>query len=79
MAVIKITTTQEEHDRVIEALKVIGDKVASVAMIAEEAQMTHNRTRYTLVDLEEQGKIKRHVVVAFNQKYKRFRYEVVEC
>lgn len=78
MAVIKITTTPDEHQRVLEALAVIGNKVASVAMIAEEAQMTHNRTRYTLVDLEEQGKIKKNLVIAFNSKYKRFSYEVIK-
>ena len=78
MAVIKIETTAEEQERVLEALKVIGNKCASVAQIAEEAQMTHNRTRYTLVDLEESGKIKRNLVKAFNNKYKRFSYEVIK-
>ena len=78
MAVIKITTTPEEHEAVISALRVIGNKPASVAKIADEAQMTQNRTRYTLVDLEESGKIKRNLVKAFNEKYKRYSYEVVE-
>lgn len=78
MATIKITTTPEEHEKVLEALRVIGNKTASVAMIADEAQMTQNRTRYTLVDLEESGKIKKHLVRAFNDKYKRYSYEVVE-
>lgn len=78
MAVIKITTTPEEHEAVIAALRVIGNKPASVAKIADEAQMTQNRTRYTLVDLEESGKIKRNLVKAFNEKYKRYSYEVVE-
>lgn len=78
MATFNIETTPEEHERVIEALKVIGNKVASVAMIAEEAQMTQNRTRYTLTDLESEGRIKKHLVKAFNEKYKRYSYEVVE-
>ena len=78
MAVIKITTTPEEHEAVIAALRVIGNKPASVAKIADEAQMTHNRTRYTLVDLAESGKIKKNLVKAFNEKYKRYSYEVVE-
>ena len=78
MATIKITTTPEEHEKVLEALRVIGNKTASVAMIADEAQMTQNRTRYTLVDLEESGKIKMHLVSAFNDKYKRYSYDVVE-
>lgn len=78
MAVIKITTTPVEHEAVIAALRVIGNKPASVAKIADEAQMTQNRTRYTLVDLEESGKIKKNLVKAFNEKYKRYSYEVVE-
>ena len=78
MAVIKITTTPEEHEAVIAALRVIGNKPASVAKIADEAQMTQNRTRYALVDLEESGKIKKNLVKAFNEKYKRYSYEVVE-
>ena len=78
MAVIKITTTPGEHEAVIAALRVIGNKPASVAKIADEAQMTQNRTRYTLVDLEESGKIKKNLVKAFNEKYKRYSYEVVE-
>ena len=78
MAVIKITTTPEEHEAVIAALRVIGNKPASVAKIADEAQMTQNRARYTLVDLEESGKIKKNLVKAFNEKYKRYSYEVVE-
>ena len=40
--------------------------------------MTQNRTRYTLVDLEESGEIKKNLVKAFNEKYKRYSYEVVE-
>ncbi len=78
MAVIKIETTPEEHEKVLAALRAIGNKTASVAMIAEEAQMTQNRTRYTLVDLEESGKIKKNLVRAFNEKYKRYSYEVIE-
>lgn len=78
MAVIKIETTPEEQKKVIEALKVLGTKCISVAQIAEEAQMTHNRTRYTLVDLEDSGKIKKNLVKAFNSKYRRFSYEVIE-
>lgn len=78
MAVINITTTQEEQRVVLEALKNLQGQTIAVSAIAKAAHMNQNRVRYVLVDLIEAGKVLRIPTKAFNKQYIRYRYEVVE-
>lgn len=77
MAQINITTTEEEQNCVLEAIKKLSGKTVAVSAIAKEAGMNQNRVRYVVSDLEEAGKIKRVPTKAFNEHYIRYRYEVL--
>jgi len=77
MAQINITTTEEEQNCVLEAIKKLSGKTVAVSTIAKEAGMNQNRVRYVVSDLEEAGKIKRVPTKAFNEHYIRYRYEVL--
>lgn len=77
MAQISITTTQEEQDKVLEALKPLSKKTVAVAVIARAAGINQNRVRYILSDLIEAGKIKRIPTKVFNDRYRRYAYEVL--
>ena len=69
MAQITITTTKEEQDRVVEALKKLQGQTVSVAAISAMAGMNQSRVRYAITDLLEAGKIKREATKAFNKNY----------
>lgn len=77
MAQINITTTIEEQDRVLEAIKKLQGQTVAVSAIASMAGMNQSRVRYVITDLEEDGKIKRIPVKAFNEHYIRYKYEVL--
>ena len=77
MAQITITTTKEEQDRVVEALKKLQGQTVSVAAISAMAGMNQSRVRYAITDLLEAGKIKREATKAFNKNYIRYKYEVL--
>ena len=77
MAQINITTTEEEQNCVLEAIKKLSGRTVAVSAIAKEAGMNQNRVRYVVSDLEEAGKIKRVPTKAFNEHYIRYRYEVL--
>ena len=77
MAQINITTTIEEQDRVLEAIKRLQGQTVAVSAIASMAGMNQSRVRYVITDLEEAGKIKRVPTKAFNEHYIRYRYEVL--
>ena len=77
MAQINITTTEEEQNCVLEAIKKLSGKTVAVSAIAKEAGMNQSRLRYVVSDLEEAGKIKRVPTKAFNEHYIRYRYEVL--
>ena len=77
MAQINITTTIEEQDRVLEAIKKLQGQTVAVSAIASMAGMNQSRVRYAITDLEEAGKIKRVPTKAFNEHYIRYRYEVL--
>lgn len=77
MAQINITTTIEEQDRVLEAIKKLQGQTVAVSTIASMAGMNQSRVRYVITDLEEASKIKRIPVKAFNVHYIRYKYEVL--
>ncbi len=78
MACIIITTTAEEHAKVLSALKELEGKTVSVSEIAKKAGMNPNRVRYVISDLVDAGKILRIPTKAFNKHYVRYKYEVVK-
>ena len=77
MAQIVITTTVEEQDKVLQAIKKLQGQTVAVSAIAREAGMNQNRVRYVIADLLDMGKIKREATKAFNKNYIRYKYEVV--
>lgn len=77
MALITITTTPEEHDKVLKALSELVDKTVAVTEIARLAHMNPNRVRYVITDLEEAGRIRRVPTKAFNKHYVRYKYEIL--
>ena len=78
MAHIIITTTAEEHTKVLSALKDLEGKTVSVSEIARKAGMNPNRVRYVISDLVDAGRILRIPTKAFNKHYVRYKYEVVK-
>lgn len=76
MAQINITTTPEEQNKVLQAIKKLQGQTVAVTAIAKEANMNPNRVRYVITDLLEAGKIKREATKAFNKNYIRYKYEV---
>ena len=77
MAQINISTTEDEQNRVLEAIKKLQGQTVAVSAIASMAGMNQSRVRYAITDLEEGGKIKRIPVKAFNEHYIRYKYEVL--
>jgi len=77
MAQINIITTEEEQNKVLEALKPLTKKTVAVAVIARAAGLPQNRVRYVLSDLVDAGKIKRIPTKVFNERYRRYAYEVL--
>lgn len=77
MATINIVTSQEEQERVLEAIKKFQGQTVAVSAIAAMAGMNQNRVRYVITDLLDAGKIKREATKAFNKNYIRYKYEVV--
>jgi predicted transcriptional regulator len=77
MAQINIVTTEEEREKVIEALKKINGEIAPVSKIATMAGLKHSRARYVIIDLIEAGRILRVPHRAFNKRYIRYSYKVL--
>lgn len=77
MAQITITTTPEEQEKVLAAIKKLQGQTVAVSTIATVANMNQSRVRYVITDLLEAGKIKRDATKAFNKNYIRYKYEVL--
>jgi len=78
MAQIEIRTTKEEQQQVLQAIKQCEGKTISVAAIAKLAKLNPNRVRFIIIDLIENDKIKRIPTKAFNKRYIRYKYEIIE-
>lgn len=79
MPIIAISTTKEEQDKVLDAIKLIDKEVpTSISYLAKLANMKESRVRYAVADLVDNGAVRRIPLVAFNKKYIRYSYEVVE-
>lgn len=77
LANIVITTTVEEQNKVLQAIKELQGKTVAVSEIARVADLNQNRVRYVITDLLDAGKIKRTATKAFNKHYIRYSYEVL--
>ncbi len=78
LAHIIITTTAEEHAKVLSALKDLEGKTVAVSEIARKAGMNPNRVRYVISDLVDAGRILRIPTKAFNKHYVRYKYEITQ-
>lgn len=77
MATIKIVTTEDEQQSVLEALKTVQNVPIPVSKLSELCGLPPSRTRYALVDLEDAGLIQRIIHKGFNKHYKRYMYKVL--
>ena len=77
MAQITVVTTQEEQDKVLEAIKELDGKTAPVSTIARMAGLRDSRARYAIQDLVDNGRIKKVPTKAFNKHYVRYAYRVL--
>lgn len=77
MASITIETTPEEREAVLHVIKELDGQQVPVAKIANEAGLGQTRARYVLMDLIEQGKIRRVAQRAINKHYIRYSYEII--
>lgn len=77
MAQITITTTNDEQDVVLQALKELNGKVAAVSAIAKMTGLRQSRVRYAIQDLVDAGRVKKIPTKAFNKHYVRYSYEVL--
>lgn len=77
MAQINVTTTQEEQDMVLQAIRELKGEVAPVSKIARLAGLGQSRARYAIIDLLDAGKIEKIPHRAFNKHYVRYSYNVL--
>ena len=77
MASIIVETTPEERESVLQVIKELDGQQVPVAKIASMAGLGQTRTRYVIMDLIEQGKIRRVASRAINKHYIRYVYEIL--
>ena len=77
MAQVIITTTSEEQEKVLQALKNLNGETAPVSAIARMAGLRDSRVRYALQDLVDAGRIEKIPTKAFNKHYVRYCYKVL--
>ena len=77
MAHYVVDTTPEERQKVLEAIKEIEGKTTPVSAIARLAGLSESRTRYSIIDLIDEGKIQRIPTKAFNTHYIRYSYKIL--
>lgn len=77
MAQINVTTTEEEREKVLQAIKGLNGAVTPVSNIARIASIKESRARYAIIDLIDAGKIEKVPHRAFNKHYVRYSYNVL--
>ena len=77
MATVTINIEPWEKDKIVAAVKKFKGKTVSVALIAKEAGLNPNRSRFIVAELLEEGRIARTTTKAFNKRYIRYSYEVL--
>ncbi|MNB67572.1 hypothetical protein D3C87_1077860 [compost metagenome] len=78
MAGMKFNVDPQEKLDLKAAIKRLEGKTVSVAIIAKEAKMNPNRSRFIIEEMIEEGLIKREATKAFNERYIRYKYEVIK-
>jgi Fic family protein len=77
MAQITITTTPEEQDKVLQAIKELNGKVTAVSTIARMTGLRASRVRYAIQDLVDAERVRKVPTRAFNKHYVRYSYEIM--
>lgn len=77
MAQFTVTTTSEEQEKVLQAIKELNGETAPVSTIATMAGLRHSRVRYAIQDLVDAGRIEKVPTKAFNKHYVRYCYRVL--
>ena len=77
MATVTITTTQEEQQKVLEALKGLQGETVAMSKISKVCGLSVSRVRYTLADLIEANKIRKIPTKCINPRYIRYKYEII--
>lgn len=77
MAQFTVTTTTEEQEKVLQAIRELNGETAPVSTIARMAGLGNSRTRYAIQDLVDAGRIEKVPTKAFNKHYVRYCYRVL--
>lgn len=77
MAQFTVTTTVEEQEKVLKAIKELDGETAPVSTIARLAGLGNSRARYAIQDLVDAGCIEKVPTKAFNKHYVRYCYRVL--
>lgn len=77
MATLSIKIEKHEKDKMIIAIAKVKGKVVSVATISKLASINPNRGRFIMEEMIEEGSIQKVVAKKFNDRYIRYRYEIV--
>lgn len=79
MATFEIHAKEWNKTKVFEAIKKYhNNKPISVAKLAADAGVPTSQARYALVDMVEEGYIRRNVVKALDEHYQRFSYTLLK-
>lgn len=77
MAQFTVTTSQEEQDKVLQAIKELNGATAPVSTIARMAGLGQSRVRYAIQDLVDAKRIEKVPTKAFNKHYVRYCYKIL--
>lgn len=77
MAQFTVTTTQEEQEKVLQAIKELEGDTVPVSTLARMTHLKHSRVRYVIQDLVDAGRIEKVPTKAFNKHYVRYCYKIV--
>jgi len=75
---IQIKLTEAEKLKVLAAVKVIKTPTISVAQIAQATKINNGRCRFVVESLLDDGRLIKIPVKDYNERYKRYRYEVAK-
>jgi hypothetical protein len=73
---IQVKLNEPEKLKVLAAVKVIKTPTISVAQIAKATGINNGRCRFVVESLLDDGRLVKIPVKNYNERYKRYRYEV---
>lgn len=77
MAQFIVNTSEEERNKVLQALVELNGATTPVSAIARIANLKQSRVRYAIQDLIDAGRIEKVPTKAFNKHYVRYCYKVL--